>query len=349
MRHKSLDGWRGIGALFIAIFHLGAIQQPLFIHAYMFVDFFLVLSGYVIEGAYSQRLMDRQAGISFLGKRFIRIYPVHITVLAVLVAAQIVVNLGYPILNPAFVKTNTLYSLATNVLLLHGMGFHSALSWNWPSWTISSEFWVYVAYVMLKHGVPFRGQLIVAALVAAACWIFLIIQSDHGIDVSFDYGFLRCLMDFMLGLVIRRLLGFWTLPKGLATAAELAIIGVIGVLFWFGGWNRIDYAAPLVFAALVMIYSGDSGLIARLLCRPVFQWLGERSYAFYMVHLPVVLFWFTFSDWVVAEYDLGAVYTGWVKSAVSIAVVYPVVLVLADLLFRYVERPAAHGGQKPAK
>lgn len=340
MRHTSLDGWRGVGALFIAFFHLGVYGFPLFIHAYMFVDFFLLLSGYVIEGAYQSRLTDWHAGFTFLRKRFVRIYPVHLVVLAVMVVGTgLVLQLHWQ-RAAVFLHNNTLFTLVTNLLLLHGMGLHGALNWNFPSWTISSEFWVYVTYVIMKVGLPNRWLLPLSATIFAATLTFLALTSNHGIDLSYDFGYLRCLMDFLLGLLIRRLIGAPRLSIALASWAEAAMIVVVAALFWFGGWNHVDFLAPFVFAALVLVYAMDAGRIARLLSARPMQWLGVRSYAFYMTHMPVILLFQPSYDWLAEQPGMAFLAPAAMKSTFGVLIVVPIVTVLADLIYRFVEKPS---------
>ena len=125
-----LDSWRGICALGVAIFHLdlagpGVLAAP--IKGYLFVDFFFVLSGFVISAAYGDRIIERGEFVRFILRRFGRVYPVHFAVLmacASLVAFTLLAApsraSGEPLISA---DATSLSSLVTNLLLLHSMGF----------------------------------------------------------------------------------------------------------------------------------------------------------------------------------------------------------------------------------
>jgi len=89
---RVLDSWRGIAALLVAIFHLNvysAIYPLDFIrNAYLFVDFFFVLSGFVITHSYAGRLGTLEDLGSFAVKRLGRLWPLHVVVLLAFVAVE---------------------------------------------------------------------------------------------------------------------------------------------------------------------------------------------------------------------------------------------------------------------
>ncbi|RUT82360.1 acyltransferase, partial [Mesorhizobium sp. M7A.T.Ca.US.000.02.1.1] len=85
-RFLVLDSWRGICALLVALFHFptaSTISQSAFIgSSYLFVDFFFVLSGFVIASSYGDRLNQPEQVARFALVRFGRIYPLHLLMLA---------------------------------------------------------------------------------------------------------------------------------------------------------------------------------------------------------------------------------------------------------------------------
>src|SRR5947207_14296459 len=88
-RFEALDSWRGIAACLVALYHLRLysdsplIALPLLQHSYLFVDFFFVLSGFVIAANYQQRLGEGFSMWRFALLRFGRVYPLHLALLAV--------------------------------------------------------------------------------------------------------------------------------------------------------------------------------------------------------------------------------------------------------------------------
>ena len=93
-RIPTLDGWRGICAMLVALHHFsanGAIAAlPLIRNAWLFVDFFFVLSGFVITHAYSRKLQSGREVGAFTLRRFARLWPLHVAVLGAFVALELV-------------------------------------------------------------------------------------------------------------------------------------------------------------------------------------------------------------------------------------------------------------------
>ena len=152
MRFAVLDSWRGICALMVALFHFpaaNAISQSQFIRSsYLFVDFFFVLSGFVITARYANRLGETGDVTRFVLVRLGRIYPLHLFMMIAFVGFEFV-RLVLAQLRSADVAPFTggfgLDSLLTNLFLLQGIGFEHRLTWNGPSWSISAEFFTYSA------------------------------------------------------------------------------------------------------------------------------------------------------------------------------------------------------------
>src|SRR5690606_39116617 len=91
-RFAALDGLRGISAVAVAFFHLPLafhlFGSPLVREAYIFVDFFFVLSGFVIAHAYGARLTGGAELGDFLVRRIGRLWPLHLATLGALVALE---------------------------------------------------------------------------------------------------------------------------------------------------------------------------------------------------------------------------------------------------------------------
>ena len=81
-RFHVLDAWRGIAALLVALERLHAhgvfYSLPFVRNSYLFVDFFFVLSGFVIAHAYADKITDARSALTFALRRFGRLWPLHI-------------------------------------------------------------------------------------------------------------------------------------------------------------------------------------------------------------------------------------------------------------------------------
>ncbi len=295
MRFKVLDSWRGVAALMVAAYHFEANSHlydiAFFRNAFLFVDFFFVLSGFVIAHAYADRIGTAREGAAFMIRRFGRVYPLHFAVLAAFVGAEafkLVLSQGFGISagTPAF-DPNGYTPLATlpgHLALTTALGLHDTLTWNGPDWSISAEYWTYLlfALVVLAAG---RWRVIAMAAVGVLAALWLITHSVHGIDVTYDLGFVRCVYGFMAGQVLyavrdncRQLQLPW------ASALEIAALILVIHFVSIADRGALSYGAPLVFAAATFIFSYEQGAISRALLRSFFQHLGETSYSIYMVH-----------------------------------------------------------------
>ena len=217
MRFLALDSWRGIAALFVALYHLNAYGHfyglPIVRNSFLFVDFFFVLSGFIISYSYCDRLTRLSAVVSFMIKRFGRVWPLHAVMLAVFVAFPILEWSGcyftklcgtdWPF-NPEHDNLGTFFS---NLLLVHSLGLHDSLTWNWPSWSISTEFWTYALFALVAA--TLRASLVPVALwLVVACTLLLMLLAPGHMDVTYDFGYFRCVRGFFIGFLTFRLYAF---------------------------------------------------------------------------------------------------------------------------------------------
>ncbi|MBZ9852319.1 acyltransferase [Mesorhizobium sp. CA13] len=300
-RFLVLDSWRGICALLVALFHFptgSTTSQSAFVgSSYLFVDFFFVLSGFVIASSYGGRLNQPREVARFALVRFGRIYPLHLLMLAGFAGFELL-RLMLPQLHGAgaapFTGGFSLESLLANLLLLQGVGFEDQLTWNAPSWSISAEFFAYLLFagVVLTTGARAWVWFVAAAITAP---LFLLGFSTHHMDVSFDFGFIRCLYGFSLGALLA-----WFQHDSIAgarqalartgpllswTLAEIVMAAVIVLFVALAGDNDAGIAAPLVFALALFLFAHEGGWISVFLGTPFMLTLGALSYSIYMVHI----------------------------------------------------------------
>jgi peptidoglycan/LPS O-acetylase OafA/YrhL len=204
-----LDSWRGLAALFIAALHFNVAtpgyDSAIWRFAPLALDFFFVLSGYMITRAYFSTVTTPRIAVGFLVRRLGRLFPLHAFVLVCFILVELakveVVGAGFPASTAPFAENGptSLSSLIPNCLLLHGTGLSDRLTWNSPSWAISAMFWVYVIFAALSVLRPFSISLIMIALCLGAAIGLAFGIGDHDLDLTYDYGLLRCLMSFSIG------------------------------------------------------------------------------------------------------------------------------------------------------
>jgi peptidoglycan/LPS O-acetylase OafA/YrhL len=296
-RYMALDGCRGIAALLVVLFHIQlpnhVTVNPFVRHGYLAVDLFFVLSGFVIAASYSDRLTNLPKIFSFLGLRFFRVYPLHLTMLAAFVAFETFklflsrTNLLIPTQIP-FTHGHSVDALILNVFLLQSLDVLPYLSWNTPSWSISCEFVAYVLFGIGFFTLAFRNRisLIAAGLFTVGGYAGLVTFCGT-LDVTYDYGIVRCVCGFFLGMAIFEFAARARMISGFSvrvlSRTEIAVLAaIVAIMTFCAGW-MVVFIIP-AFVALVTVMQEDRGLIARALASPVPQFLGRISYSVYMTH-----------------------------------------------------------------
>jgi peptidoglycan/LPS O-acetylase OafA/YrhL len=290
-RFEALDSWRGIAACLVAFHHLGLSMSGhldelgLIPNSYLFVDFFFVLSGFVIAANYERRLAEGLSVWRFALLRFGRLYPLHLAMLLALVLlrlAHAASGLGAPLpFEPPLWSADT---VAANLLLVHSLHLFNFTSWNGPSWSISVEFYTYLLFAFAVVGCGRRIVLpLLAVTVASALALWMLVGT---IGTTFDWGLIRCIFSFSVGAMTwHAYRAAWLRP---GTVLELTSIVLIVAFVCQAGHTPLALAAPAVFAVVVLVFATEAGAVSRLLRAPALRWLGERSYSIYMVHALVL-------------------------------------------------------------
>ncbi len=292
MRFIALDGWRGVCALLVAIHNLNFgpwLPQAAFVaHSSLFVDFFFVLSGFVISHSYMDRLSRASDVIRFILRRIGRLWPLHVAVLVALVGllfikfaavALLHANLG----DPSAPDGHTIRTVVANLLLIQAFDVQSRLTWNAASWSISTELWTYFLFsaTCFLAGKDGMSVFIVSGIaIIAACVILFF--SPFFLETNTDYAFLRCVYGFFVGHLCYRAWRTVRLRSG--DLLELFALTAVVLFVLFVGNEVLSMAAPLIFGLAVLVFANEKGRISSLLKTLPFAQLGRLSYSIYMVH-----------------------------------------------------------------
>ena len=290
---KSLTSLRGLAAMAVVLQHFSATAQDycrvtipsLVPHGYVAVDFFFVLSGFIM--AYTYAASFRQRGLRaygpFLVKRVARIVPLNVAALIIIALAgeASALALGR---NVFFQSTNLGYDFTANLLMVQEIGIGTNL--NGPSWSISVEFAAYFLFPVFNAAVLGPRRLAWAGVVLATAGICGIgfMHPHLGVGVEGPPGSLvRCFTEFTLGMAAYRLfqsrwaasvLGHDAVTAGLSVAAAAALVA------------RYDLPAVLLFPFIVVAYAVNNGLAARIMQMRLFYFLGIISFSLYLLHNP---------------------------------------------------------------
>lgn len=304
MRFETLDSWRGLCAILVAMMHFpasGLISETAFIgNSWLFVDYFFVLSGFVIAHGYGQRIADGAGFLRYSLLRLGRIYPLHVAVLAAFVAFE-GLRWALPGLlsngTPPFSGSTSWQALVSNLLLLNGTGVETMPTWNSPSWSISAEFWTYLVFGACVLLLGRRFWLALLPFIVAGP-VILYLFAPNLMDSTHDYGLVRCLYGFSVGALLHRFASVSIITTNrlinadqslrmrlIWTAFEIATIASVAEFVALQGDTAFGIAAPLVFALAVYVFALEGGYVSRLLRTRFFLLLGTLSYAIYMVHI----------------------------------------------------------------
>lgn len=300
LRFETLDSWRGICAILVAMMHFpvsGWLAETSIVRGgYLFVDYFFVLSGAVIAHGYGDRIADGAGYLRFIALRLGRIYPLHVAVLLLFVAFE-ALRLAVPALHgdgaAPFTEGNTVDTLLSSLLMLNGVGVEKQLVWNGPSWSISSEFWTYVLFGGVVLALRKRVWLALAAAVVVCPILLALGSTTHFMDTTYDFGLVRCIYGFSLGALLYAFFRRGAMrPSGAAgqsavlwTCLELGTVIMVGVFVSLAARNAWSFAAPFVFGAALLVFMHERGAVSRLLRMRFFLWLGTLSYGIYMFHI----------------------------------------------------------------
>jgi len=351
-RFEVLDSFRGLCAICVVVYHLhflGSITELSFFRgSSIFVEFFFVLSGFVLAHGYGFR--PDQSFKPYFKARFFRLYPLHLFMLLVFVFLEagkwgVLKVGGITLNNPAFTNDYALQGIIPNLFLIHAWTpFTNPLSFNTPSWSISIEFYMYILLfltIVLFH----RFRQMVWLLIPV--WMFSLMAIESDLFVS---PVMRGLSGFFGGaffyVVYRRYSQKITVPYNLSTLIE--VILVISVVYVVQ--SDLEYrsiAATSLFYIVVFCFAFESGAVSKSLKYRFFQHSGKLSYSIYMTHAAIIYLLTSImviiqkiSGVEVAPMMEGVRYftTGNVMiNNLSVMVILIMVMIVSNMTYRYIE------------
>jgi peptidoglycan/LPS O-acetylase OafA/YrhL len=330
----SLTGLRIVAAIWVVLHHFRDVTPTetwhfplidgLVLHGGMYgVDLFFVLSGFILSHVYFHQFEGRINAAdarSFISYRFARLYPVHIVTFAMMV----VLFVGEIAVTGRSTAESGRYSVSVflSSLTLTHTWWGVTTTPNIPAWSISAEWFAYLLFPMLCVAIArIRGGALIFALVG--CGLATVWQEVTG------HLLIRVMAGFLVGMATYQLAR--RIPK-LTRVPALGTVMVAVIVLWatLGRPPRIEIGI-LLFAVLILALTSERDWFGRVLSRRTMVYLGEVSYAVYMVH------------WVVrVAVRSGAEKAGILDSVppgLVVAVYLAVTMVAAILLYHLVERP----------
>lgn len=382
----NLTPLRGIAALFTVIFHFGLVigifggklldgnESSLISNMYLMVDFFFVLSGFILCYVYAQNFshsVNPKNFRKFAIARFARVYPLHIFSLFLTSAFLFLLYQWGAEVSPILDTQNSVYSFITNLLLLHSMNLHQWFTFTHASWSISVEWWMYMLFPFLVGPfirLPKPGRILVVALCIVGYLVvgFVLFPlatvpdslsfmrptgpAPFSLNVSYQFGIFRCLFGFVMGMTV-----YFGYIDG--WAKRFFSSGYTFLILLAGLFICLHFGVPDIFTVsffpfiLLSAAYGNPTMNAVLGTRPL-QRLGDWSFSIYLIHQPFMYQGAVFFanskkvGFTVPPLSVGA---SWLLCLLFVAFI----LFVSYLSYRFIELPSRNfinrrwGKQKP--
>ncbi len=360
----ALTGARFFAALWVLLLHWNGLYPtdtwftPVVESGGAGVPFFFVLSGFVLAWNYQGELSlttdHRKATLRYLLRRFARLYPLYVGCLGAFVLLLVLTNGG-----AALEKCPEGYdyelALITNVFALQAwvLSVPYQQCFNAPGWSVSAEFFFYLLLPLVlpwleRIAHPMRvvaaiSVLGVSAVVLVGWWLHTSGLGSSAGHVGFFHRLplLNC-WTFLLGVSLALMLirhGERLGGKQLAVLTVMTLVILFGAMYGikygltgsnFSGWLIIVFSPYLIFTplfgALIYFLSHSENSLAHLLGHRILVFLGESSYALYIVHW-IFLAWFNYVSKHILQLNT------WIMVTMVATVL------LACALHRWVEQP----------
>ncbi|QNN67137.1 acyltransferase [Sphingomonas lutea] len=338
---------RGVASLLVVFYHLkfGANQRlhfetvtSFFDRGYLWVDFFFILSGFVMSHVYvvNERALTRADLRSYFAARIARIVPLHIFLLLALLVFFMMKSVAQGAVDE-HLQPPGLGSLLLTVPLLHLWPIVDSMPrWNIPSWSISAEMHAYLLFPAIVWCLSKAAALTNFAILTAACAFYLLIGFQAGsLDLTSGTALLRCFAGFLLGILCFNYRRYLAALDSLQLS--LVQVGAAMALCLVLAFEVPDVLFIPPALLLVAATATDRGAVCSLLIGRAGMRLGDLSYGIYLVHVPILtvaaLIWPKILN-IAGLSDPSIIRSLWITLIIA------AVLVTAEVLNRYIELPA---------
>lgn len=320
--YHLLDGLRGVAALMVIWYHVfegyafaGGTTIDTFNHGYLAVDFFFILSGFVIGYAYDDRWGKNFTMKDFIKRRLIRLHPMVImgaVVGAITFYIQGSVQWDGTHIGISMVMLSLLCTIFF-IPAMPGVGYEvrgngEMFPLNGPCWSLFFEYIGNILYALFIRRLSNKALTIVVVLLGVALASFAIFNvSSYGnigvgwtLDgVNFIGGLLRMLFPFSMGMLLSRNFKPMKL-RGAFWICTLVMIALFAVPYLEGTesicTNGIYEAFCIIIAFPILLWIGASGTTTDKKSTQICKFLGDISYPIYVIHYP---FMYLFYAWLI--------------------------------------------------
>ena len=309
--YDILDGLRGVAAITVVCFHIfeafatSHLAQRIN-HGYLAVDFFFILSGFVVGYAYDDRWKKMKTR-DFIKRRIIRLHPM--VVMGAIIGAVMFYIQGCSVWDVSVVPvTALLIATVLNILLIPATpgteirGVGEMFPLNGPSWSLFFEYIGNILYALFIRKLSTKALTVLVLIAGCGLASFAIFGPLGDVCVGYSLtgteftgGSFRLLFSFSAGLLLSRIFrpanikgAFWICSLAVVTLLAVPHIGGAEYL-WMNG--IYDTMCCIVFFPL-LVYLGASGKSTNKYTTQICNFLGDISYPLYMIHYPFIYLYY---------------------------------------------------------
>ena len=364
-RYDILDGLRGVAALMVLLYHVFNDAKSFFVwptpvgefyHSFLGVDFFFILSGFVMGYAYDERWLataqpSRGEALTFLGfvrRRLIRLHPM--VVMGVILGVVAFIIQGCTKWDGSVVSIEAvMWAMLLALFLIPApsgldvRGNTEAFPLNGPHWSLFFEYIGSLLYGLLLHRLSTKWLRVWVACGIVSLATYALFQEDGGVAYGWSSepknlagGALRMLYAYPMGLLRARMFRKRQ-PKPINgpvfLLSSLGVVALLGLPLFGGKDTETIYQLVCLFSFFpAIIWFGARGIVTGWRQRAV-SFLGRLSYPLYVVHFPLI---YLYISWVKRE---GYTYEGFSQPWAPAIITIVVSILIATLCLLFYDEP----------
>ncbi len=335
---NNLTGLRFYAALWVFLYHFFPVYTSLskidfFEIGYLGVDVFFVLSGFILTYVYYHKFFINPLTLrdywNFVVKRFAKIYPLHFIITLIFIPVAYIAKYAF------HQESLKIYpdTLLQNFLMIHSWGTTKDLSWNFPSWSISAEWFAYLflfaplalVYKIRKSVLIFLGISVVFSFV-----IYWLGIPDFTLDRYTMNGLPRIVPEFILGVLIGLVKIKFDLKK--REASLLFLLSVLFLVFSFSYDFYFHQFCIFGFTGIILSLSYNT-YFDFLFSSKQLIYLGNISFAFYLTQFLSLIIYEQLFRILFSDFQFSYAFV------IQFSMAFLINFIFAAFAYRYFEEP----------